>query len=252
MTSKAWNAPTLPVRAATAEVTSAPMLSARTMTIQSRWQPDLELAGAPEQHGGRHDHVDERERAADPDARLDIAGQRGQRDHRDGQEDVREAELDDLVQPEAVVRRQALAPAKRGDETGQPGEAGAQRGDREQERRVGGHGAQHARPMPEWECPAVGPGVVRPIARATLAADAGEAEIQAIDTIPAMAGVDVPYRVVRTEPARSAEESAEFQGIELGSLLRTIVVRRGEDDYVFVLVPAAGGSTGRSSGRTSA
>jgi Cys-tRNA(Pro) deacylase len=57
------------------------------------------------------------------------------------------------------------------------------------------------------------------------------------DIIPAMAGVAVPYRVVRTEPAKSAEESARFQGIELGSLLRTIVVRRGDDDYVFVLVP---------------
>ena len=52
-----------------------------------------------------------------------------------------------------------------------------------------------------------------------------------------MAGVTVPYRLVRTEPARSAEESAAFQGIELGALLRTIVVRRGEDDFVFVLVP---------------
>ena len=59
----------------------------------------------------------------------------------------------------------------------------------------------------------------------------------ASEAIPAMAGVTVPYRIVRTEPARSAEESAAFQGIELGSLLRTIVVRRGEDDYVFVLVP---------------
>ncbi len=57
-------------------------------------------------------------------------------------------------------------------------------------------------------------------------------------TLPALAGVDVPYRIVRTEPAGSAEESAAMQGIELGSLLRTIVVRRGEDDYVFVLVPA--------------
>jgi Cys-tRNA(Pro)/Cys-tRNA(Cys) deacylase len=57
-------------------------------------------------------------------------------------------------------------------------------------------------------------------------------------TIPAMAGIDIPYRIVRTEPARSAVESAAFQGIELGALLRTIVVRRGEDDYVFVLVPA--------------
>jgi Cys-tRNA(Pro) deacylase len=57
-------------------------------------------------------------------------------------------------------------------------------------------------------------------------------------TLPAMAGVDIPYRVVRTEIAGSAEESAALQGIELGSLLRTIVVRRGENDYVFVLVPA--------------
>ena len=47
----------------------------------------------------------------------------------------------------------------------------------------------------------------------------------------------IPFRVVVTEPARDAEESARFQGIELGRLLRTIVVRRGEDDYVFVLVP---------------
>lgn len=46
-----------------------------------------------------------------------------------------------------------------------------------------------------------------------------------------------PFEVVRTERARSAEESAGFQGIEVEQLIRTIVVRRGEDDYVFVLVP---------------
>ncbi len=55
---------------------------------------------------------------------------------------------------------------------------------------------------------------------------------------PAMAGIDIPYRVVRTAIAGSAEESAALQGIEVSSLLRTIVVRRGEADYVFVLVPA--------------
>lgn len=57
---------------------------------------------------------------------------------------------------------------------------------------------------------------------------------------PALRAVEdtgVPHRVVVTEPARSAEESAAWQGIELGALLRTIVVRRAEDDYVFVLVP---------------
>lgn len=53
----------------------------------------------------------------------------------------------------------------------------------------------------------------------------------------ALAGSDLRFEVVRTQRARSAEESARFQGIALEQLLRTIVVRRGEDDYVFVLVP---------------
>ena len=50
-------------------------------------------------------------------------------------------------------------------------------------------------------------------------------------------GNRVPHTVVATRPANSAEESASLQGIELRQLLRTIVVRRGEDDYLFVLVP---------------
>jgi Cys-tRNA(Pro)/Cys-tRNA(Cys) deacylase len=60
------------------------------------------------------------------------------------------------------------------------------------------------------------------------------------DTTPALgalAASGVEHRVVRTRRAHSAEESAELQGIPLGTLLRTIVVRRGDDDYVFVLVP---------------
>lgn len=56
--------------------------------------------------------------------------------------------------------------------------------------------------------------------------------------LAAIAAAGVPHRVVRTEPASSAEESAAWQGIPLAALLRTIVVRRGEDDYLFVLVPA--------------
>lgn len=50
--------------------------------------------------------------------------------------------------------------------------------------------------------------------------------------------VGIDHRVVRTALPNSPEESAELQGIPLGALLRTIVVRRGEDDYLFVLVPA--------------
>jgi Cys-tRNA(Pro) deacylase len=56
--------------------------------------------------------------------------------------------------------------------------------------------------------------------------------------ILAIRATGVPHRVVRIEPARSAEEAAEKQGVPLGALLRTIVVRRGDDDYLFVLVPA--------------
>lgn len=56
--------------------------------------------------------------------------------------------------------------------------------------------------------------------------------------LDAVVELGVGHRVVRTALANSAEESAELQGIPLGALLRTIVVRRGEDDYLFVLVPA--------------
>jgi Cys-tRNA(Pro)/Cys-tRNA(Cys) deacylase len=56
--------------------------------------------------------------------------------------------------------------------------------------------------------------------------------------LEAIAAAGIPHRVVRTERASSAEESAQLQGIEPHQLLRTIVVRRGEGDYLFVLVPA--------------
>jgi Cys-tRNA(Pro) deacylase len=55
--------------------------------------------------------------------------------------------------------------------------------------------------------------------------------------LTALAGSDLRFDVIRTERARSAAESASFQGIALEQLLRTIVIRRGEGDYVFVLVP---------------
>jgi len=55
--------------------------------------------------------------------------------------------------------------------------------------------------------------------------------------IRALEGSDLAFDVVRTERPSSAEESAALQGIEVGQLLRTIVVRRGADDYLFVLVP---------------
>jgi Cys-tRNA(Pro)/Cys-tRNA(Cys) deacylase len=62
----------------------------------------------------------------------------------------------------------------------------------------------------------------------------------AAEDTPAIQEVEasgIPFLVVRTERAGSAEESAELQGIEVGQLIRTIVVRRGPGDYVLVLVP---------------
>jgi Cys-tRNA(Pro)/Cys-tRNA(Cys) deacylase len=56
--------------------------------------------------------------------------------------------------------------------------------------------------------------------------------------IRALQQAAIPFRVVGTERAGSAAESAALQGIPVEALLRTIVVRRGEDDYLFVLVPA--------------
>jgi Cys-tRNA(Pro)/Cys-tRNA(Cys) deacylase len=53
----------------------------------------------------------------------------------------------------------------------------------------------------------------------------------------ALAGSGLSHRVVRTRIVSGPEESAELQGIPLGALLRTIVVRRGEDDYLFLLIP---------------
>src|SRR5690606_1744903 len=70
--------------------------------------------------------------------------------------------------------------------------------------------------------------------------------------LESLADSGLEYRVVRTERARSAEESAGFQGIPLGALLRTLVVRRGEGDYpCSSSSPGDGSSTGPSSATSS-
>jgi Cys-tRNA(Pro)/Cys-tRNA(Cys) deacylase len=55
--------------------------------------------------------------------------------------------------------------------------------------------------------------------------------------LEAIAATGLQYRVVRTALPDSAEQSAELQSIPIGALLRTIVVRRAANDYLFVLVP---------------
>jgi Cys-tRNA(Pro)/Cys-tRNA(Cys) deacylase len=57
---------------------------------------------------------------------------------------------------------------------------------------------------------------------------------------PALDALDasgIAYRVIRHGPVRSLAEAAKARGVEPADVVKTMVVRRGEDDYVFVLVP---------------
>lgn len=47
----------------------------------------------------------------------------------------------------------------------------------------------------------------------------------------------VPFDIVSHGPVASIEEAANVRGIEVRDLVKTIVVRRAADDYLFVLVP---------------
>ena len=47
----------------------------------------------------------------------------------------------------------------------------------------------------------------------------------------------VAYQVMRHGPVRSLAEAAKARGVEPADVVKTMVVRRGEGDFVFVLVP---------------
>jgi Cys-tRNA(Pro)/Cys-tRNA(Cys) deacylase len=60
------------------------------------------------------------------------------------------------------------------------------------------------------------------------------------DDTPALAALrdtGLEHRVLRHGPVRSLAEAAEARGVEPEDVVKTLVVRRGEDDYLFVLVP---------------
>ncbi|GAA2481611.1 aminoacyl-tRNA deacylase [Winogradskya humida] len=54
-------------------------------------------------------------------------------------------------------------------------------------------------------------------------------------TAVSAAGLD--HRVVTHGPVTSVTEAAEVQGVEIQDLVKSLVVRRAADDYLFVLVP---------------
>lgn len=48
---------------------------------------------------------------------------------------------------------------------------------------------------------------------------------------------DVDHEVIRHGRVDSLEEAAELRGVDPSAVIKTMVVRRGEDDYIFTLVP---------------
>ena len=47
----------------------------------------------------------------------------------------------------------------------------------------------------------------------------------------------IGYTLVRHGPVSSLAEAAQLRGVHPGQVVKTLVVRRGKDDYLFVLVP---------------
>jgi Cys-tRNA(Pro) deacylase len=55
--------------------------------------------------------------------------------------------------------------------------------------------------------------------------------------VEALDAAGVPYAITRHPQARSLAEAAELQGVEPHRVVKTLVVRRADDDFLFVLVP---------------
>ncbi len=53
----------------------------------------------------------------------------------------------------------------------------------------------------------------------------------------ALTAAGVPHRVIRHGPVPSLAEAAAARGVEPADVVKTIVVRRSDGDYVLVLVP---------------
>jgi Cys-tRNA(Pro)/Cys-tRNA(Cys) deacylase len=53
----------------------------------------------------------------------------------------------------------------------------------------------------------------------------------------ALASSGIGYRLIQHGPVRSLAEAAEARGVRPAQVVKTLVVRRGADDFLFVLVP---------------
>jgi Cys-tRNA(Pro)/Cys-tRNA(Cys) deacylase len=58
-----------------------------------------------------------------------------------------------------------------------------------------------------------------------------------MSALDALNAAGIAYRVTRHAPVRSLAEAAQARGVEVADVVKTIVVRRGDNDFLFVLVP---------------
>ena len=58
-----------------------------------------------------------------------------------------------------------------------------------------------------------------------------------MSALDALNAAGIAYRVTRHGPVRSLAEAAQARGVEVADVVKTIVVRRGDNDFLFVLVP---------------
>ena len=55
--------------------------------------------------------------------------------------------------------------------------------------------------------------------------------------LSAVEQLGIAHRVIRHGPVRSLAEAAQARGVTAADVVKTIVVRRGDGDFLFVLVP---------------
>jgi Cys-tRNA(Pro)/Cys-tRNA(Cys) deacylase len=53
----------------------------------------------------------------------------------------------------------------------------------------------------------------------------------------ALAASGLSYRLISHDPVRSLAEAAQARGVTPADVVKTLVVRRGADDFLFILVP---------------
>ena len=68
----------------------------------------------------------------------------------------------------------------------------------------------------------------------------------------ALAAAGIEHTITRHGRVRSLEEAAAARGVAPADIIKTLVVRRADDDYLFVLVLATARSHGPSCGGCSA